>query len=70
MWKCGECQHELIEYSVQPQADDEGCYFVCPQCGGWNPLINMSASMANEFESTWLAQPSMLDPHPNDRKDS
>jgi len=60
MWKCEECQHELIDYSVQPKADDDGCYFICPKCSAWNPLINVSASMANEFESTWLAQPSIL----------
>lgn len=61
MWKCGECQHEVVANSVEAKFDKEGRYYSCPKCGECNLLICVAASLGNEFESFWLAQPCIFE---------
>ena len=60
MWKCGDCRCDVVFDSVEPEVDNDGCYFICPECGARNPLINVGPSMYGEPDSLILAQPSIL----------
>lgn len=60
VWRCGECQENVIAEGLQPEIDEEGCYFVCPNCSARNPLVNVAASMGGEPGDIWLAQPSIF----------
>ena len=41
MWKCRHCGLEVMFRAVDPQLDEESCYFICPGCKGRNKLINV-----------------------------
>ncbi len=41
MWTCRHCGLEVMFRAVDPQVDDEGCFFICPGCHGRNKLINV-----------------------------
>jgi len=42
MWTCRHCGLEVLFSAAQPDVDEDGCYFLCPGCGGRNTLINMA----------------------------
>jgi len=54
MWKCQHCGLEVMFSAVQPEIDDEGCYFVCPGCDGRNKLVNVGPRDGDHIA---LAQP-------------
>jgi DNA-directed RNA polymerase subunit RPC12/RpoP len=39
MWICRDCAAELESDDVLPEADDIGCFFICPDCDYRNLLV-------------------------------
>lgn len=39
MWTCRHCGHDLPQGNVEPERDDGGFFFVCPDCKLRNELI-------------------------------
>lgn len=56
MWKCIECRQKVPTDLVDPEVDSDGCFFVCPECGCQNPLVNVASSMGCKFGSIYLKQ--------------
>lgn len=53
MWKCKACGLLMLFRAVEPEIDEDGCYFLCIGCGHRNPLVNV----AGEKGEIALAQP-------------
>lgn len=58
MWKCIDCGLAIQAEAVKPQVDSDGGYFICPGCGGRNPLVNIGG-LGQEDPIVWeqLRQP-------------
>ena len=41
MWTCRHCGLLVMFKSVEPEIDEDGCYFICPGCKARNPLVNV-----------------------------
>lgn len=41
MWKCRKCLADVEFAAVEPEVDNDGCYFICPGCGYRNALFNV-----------------------------
>jgi DNA-directed RNA polymerase subunit RPC12/RpoP len=41
MWKCRKCFADVEFAAVEPEVDNDGCYFICPDCGNRNALFNV-----------------------------
>ncbi len=39
MWTCRHCGLTVMAHTVEPEIDDDGCYFICPGCEGRNKLM-------------------------------
>lgn len=42
MWKCRSCGLLVLFRAVEPEVDEDGCFFLCPGCGHRNKLVNMA----------------------------
>lgn len=40
MWKCRGCNLGVMFTAVEPEVDEDGCFFLCPGCGHRNALVN------------------------------
>lgn len=43
MWKCRKCKSRWLFAQVTPKVDANGLYFLCPECGHRNILVNVAA---------------------------
>ncbi len=57
MWECIQCHLKIAFHSIEPKVDNDGCYFICPNCSNWNPLINVAAYAGEGPDADWLVQP-------------
>lgn len=44
MWTCRDCGLEILFGAVEPEADAEGFYFMCPGCDARNELVNIGGT--------------------------
>jgi Zn finger protein HypA/HybF involved in hydrogenase expression len=57
MWTCRHCGLEVMCRAVDPQIDNDGCFFVCPGCQARNKLINVGRG--GPRDPIELAQPDL-----------
>lgn len=43
MWICRKCKAKWEFSQLSPEVDVAGCHFICPACGGRNPLVNVGS---------------------------
>ncbi|SDR62129.1 hypothetical protein [Paraburkholderia tuberum] len=46
MWTCRNCNARFALGVIEPQIDEEGFFFICPDCDYRNKLVNIGREAA------------------------